>query len=118
MSDGFYLALGVTVVLPFLQWLRPIMPKSVAWAGVIAGCTVMLADFLEPAMRPPLSSTLLFLVAALCLGGAIHLYIHRNDAKKPRTPTTSQDSGNRMGNIGGNKGIVTKGKKGDNTIYK
>ncbi len=73
--EGFYLALGVTVVLPFAQWMAPTMPRHVAYAGVAGGILIMFAEFLDPAMKPPFSVVILFLIGALCIGGAAHLYI-------------------------------------------
>jgi hypothetical protein len=48
VMDGFYLALGVTIVLPFFQWAVPTMPRIVAYSGVIGGILVMLLEFLDP----------------------------------------------------------------------
>ena len=73
--EGFYLALGVTVVLPFAQWMAPTMPRHVAYAGVAGGILIMFAEFLDPATKPPFSVVILFLIGALCIGGAAHLYI-------------------------------------------
>ena len=56
--EGFYLSLGVTVVLPFAQWLSPTMPKLVAYAGVAGGIAIMFAEFLGPSMKPPFSRLL------------------------------------------------------------
>jgi len=82
--EGFYLALGVTFVLPFLQWAVPTMPKIVAYAGVTGGILVMLAEFLDPAMKPPFPAVILFLIGVLCIGGAAHLYIQF--LKSSKTP--------------------------------
>jgi hypothetical protein len=75
VDNGFYLALGVTVILPFVQWLVPSMPRVIAYAGIIGGISVMLTEFLGPEMRPPLSAALLFLVGVSCIGVALHLYM-------------------------------------------
>jgi hypothetical protein len=77
VDKGFYLALGVTVILPFMQWAVPSMPRVITYAGVIGGISVMLSEFLGPEMRPPLSAVLLLLVGVLCIGGAVHLYMQR-----------------------------------------
>jgi hypothetical protein len=73
--EGFYLALGVTVVLPFAQWLAPTMPRLIAYTGMAGGVLIMLAEFLDPSMKPPFSVVILFLIGALCMGGAAHLYL-------------------------------------------
>jgi hypothetical protein len=80
--EGFYLALGVTVVLPFAQWLAPTMPKHVAYAGMAGGILIMFAEFLDPSMKPPFSVVILFLVGVLCIGGAAHLYLKAIKAPK------------------------------------
>jgi hypothetical protein len=81
--DGFYLALGVTFVLPFLQWAVPAMPKILAYAGVAGGIAVMLAEFLDPTMKPPFGVVILFLIGVLCIGGATHLYVQFLENPKP-----------------------------------
>ena len=102
MEKGFYVGLGVAVLMPFAQWAVPVMPRSVAYAGMIAGVIVMLSEvlseFLGPEMRPPLSAALLFLVGTLSIGGAVHLYMHRagekpvpGAAQATVTPTSSAD---------------------------
>jgi hypothetical protein len=94
--DGFYLALGVTFVLPFLQWAVPTMPRILAYAGVAGGITVMLAEFLDPTMKPPFSVVILFLIGVLCIGGAAHLYfqsIRRQPAKVAETAPADKSRG-------------------------
>lgn len=81
--EGFYLALGATIVLPFLQWAVPSMPRVLAYAGVAGGIAVMFAEFLGPTMKPPFSVVVLFLTGVLCIGGAAHLYIQ--NIKRPTT---------------------------------
>lgn len=81
--EGFYLALGVTVVLPFLQWAFPAIPRIIAVTGVVGGVTVMFAEFLDPAMKPPFPVVILFLIGILCIGGAAHLYTQFLKAPKP-----------------------------------
>jgi hypothetical protein len=90
--EGFYLALGVTFALPFLQWAVPTMPRIVAYAGAAGGILVMLAEFLDPAMKPPFTVVILFLVGTLCIGGAAHLYLQF--LKTSKAPPSS-DSGNK-----------------------
>ncbi|MBI5110449.1 MAG: hypothetical protein HZA68_00570 [Rhodovulum sp.] len=91
MSEGFFLGLGLALILRFIQWAVPAMPKSVGWSGIIAGIIVVLAEFLEPSMKPPLSSVILFLIAAICLGGSFHFYVQRS-AKAQTMPDTQDRS--------------------------
>lgn len=96
MSEGFYLGLGLALVLRFVQWAVPAMPKSIGWSGTIAGVVVMMAEFVERSMRPPLGSVVLFLLAAVCLGGSIHLYLNRSakaQTSMPDKTTTNQVTG-------------------------
>jgi hypothetical protein len=85
--EGFYLALGITVVLPFGQWLAPTMPKPIAYTGMAGGILIMLSEFLDPSMKPPFAAVVLFLVGALCIGGAIQLYMKR--MKEPSAPAVA-----------------------------
>jgi hypothetical protein len=121
MANGFYWGLGISVTFFFVRYAVPAMPRIVAWAGVLAGIVVMLAEMLNPAMKPPLSSVALFVIGVLCLGGATHLYVHRNDAKQAEKPGAAQDAGNngnQMGDVDNNKGVITQGQRGNNTISK
>jgi hypothetical protein len=88
--EGFYLALGVTFVLPFLQWAVPTMPRILAYAGVAGGIIVMLAEFLDPTMKPPFGAVILFLIGILCIGGAAHLYMQA--LKSPKTAEKVADT--------------------------
>jgi hypothetical protein len=85
VDNGFYLALGVTVTLPFMQWAVPTIPRVVAYAGVAGGLFVMLLEFMGTEMRPPLSAIILFLIGLLCIGGAVHLYLTRAPLKTEPT---------------------------------
>ncbi|XIA65949.1 hypothetical protein ACFIOY_07420 [Bradyrhizobium sp. TZ2] len=86
MDNGFYLALGVTVLTPALQYVIPAVPSAVALSDIVAGGIVMLSEFLPPHMKPPLNAVALFLLAALCVGGAVYFYIDhlKNEAVPPR----------------------------------
>jgi hypothetical protein len=91
MDKGFYLALGVTLILAFAQWTIPIMPWSIGYAGIIAGIIVILSEFvgefLGSEMSPPLGAVILFLIGSLFIGGAAHLYMHRAAEKAvPNAP--------------------------------
>ncbi|WP_316236832.1 hypothetical protein [Bradyrhizobium sp. SZCCHNR1015] len=84
--EGFYLALGATILLPFLQWAFPTIPKLVAYAGVASGIVLLLSEFLDASMKPPFSAATLFLIGALCIGGSGHLYLQsfkKSVAEKP-----------------------------------
>ncbi|MBV9985459.1 hypothetical protein [Bradyrhizobium sp.] len=87
--DGFYLALGVTILLPFLQWAFPTIPKAVAYAGATGGILVLLSEFLDTSMKPPFAAAMLFLLGVLCFAGAGHLYLRF--LKKPQASTVSSD---------------------------
>ena len=90
--DGFYLALGVTVLLPFLQWLFPTVPKAVAYAGVIGGLLVMASEFLEASMKPPFSAVVLFLIGFLCIGGGAYQYLRFLTPAPEKAVNTEQTS--------------------------
>ncbi|HEX4556554.1 MAG TPA: hypothetical protein VH249_21370 [Xanthobacteraceae bacterium] len=125
MDKGFYLALGVALLLPFLQYALPVMPKSVAWTGVAAGILVMLIEFLAPEMKPSLPVVFLFLIGVLCLGWAGHLYFRQpiwtHVAEKPKAaaepvgqkPTApsveaQQPQSNAMFQLGGAKNTIVE----------
>ncbi len=70
VEHGFYLALGITIFLPFLQYAVPTLPRAVAWAGAAGGVIVMLVDLLGADMKPSLNAVILFLIGCLFFGGA------------------------------------------------
>jgi hypothetical protein len=81
----------------------------------------MVVQFLPLQARPPVGSVVLFLVATICMAGAIHLYVTRAEVEQSKITEPAQDIGgnrNQTGNIDGNRGIFTQGQTGDNAISK
>ncbi|WP_315796031.1 hypothetical protein [Bradyrhizobium sp. SZCCHNRI3043] len=93
--EGFYLALGATILLPFLQWAFPTIPKLVAYAGVAGAIVLLLSEFLDPSMKPPFSAAILFLIGALCIGGSGHLYLQslKKSVREKPTETAARPPG-------------------------
>jgi hypothetical protein len=110
--------IGISIAFFFLRYAVPVMPKSIAWAGFAAGILVILSNFLGPEMRPSLAAIALFLVGALCIGGAVHMSLKPKSASADTGDQTPASGGNTMGSVSGNKGIVTQGQSGDNNISK
>lgn len=112
MSE-FYIGLGLTALVPFVQWIKPIMPKTVAWFGAGASVLIAVAGLLPPEMRPSLPSIVLLFVAALCVGGSIHLWRWPKE-KKLEVIRVSQARGGKggSGEIFGNNGTIIGGKGG------
>jgi hypothetical protein len=105
---------GISVIFAFLPWAMPIMPKPVAWSGVLAGAIIFLQDALMPQINVTLSAIGLFLIGLLCIGGAIHLSLVPKATSA--VPVATTPATNRMGDVRDNKGIVTQGQEGDNAI--
>ncbi len=95
--EDFYLALGVTILLPFLQWAFPTIPWTVAYAGVGAGTLIMLSEFLDASMKPPFGAAILFLIGVLCIGAAGHLYLQA--LKKPAVEKHAENATQTSGQI-------------------
>jgi hypothetical protein len=113
MDQNLGFGLGIAVLFAFLRWALPAMPKVIAWSGVIAGAIIVLAAWTMPQMNISLPVIALFVLGAICIGGAIHL------ALKPKnldSGAVSSGSGNATGDVHGNTGIITQGQHGDNTI--
>jgi hypothetical protein len=91
-------------------------------SGIVAGGVVMLSEFLPSHMKPPLSAVVLFLLAALCLGGAVHLYLNhlRNESAPPKSeePPILQGLGGKGGDakVGGS-GMALGGPGGQAGKY-
>jgi len=103
---------AISIIFAFLRWAVPAMPKSIAWSGVIAGVITLLTAWLMPQMNITLPAIALFLLGAICIGGAVHL------AMKPRSADRQPVAGtaaNTMDNVNGNTGIITQGQQGDNS---
>lgn len=114
MHEDAVIGLATTIIFPCLQWAIPTMPRRVAWSGVIAGLVILAAALAPIHMNLSLPAIALFLIGAICIGGAAHL------AFKPKAPVqtsvpASPPTGNAIGNINGNTGIITQGQQGDNS---
>jgi hypothetical protein len=103
---------GISVAFFFLRYAVPVMPKSVAWVGVVAGAWIVLADLLG--MKLGIAAIVLYVVGAVCIGGALHLTFGGGN----RSETASASSGNTIGEVRGNRGIITQGQTGDNKVGK
>lgn len=113
MSHDIGYGAAVSIIFAFLRWAVPAMPRQIAWSGVIAGIVILLVGWLMPQMNITLPVIALFLLGTIFIGGAVHL------AMKPKTPDEASvggTSGNTMGNVNGNDGIITQGQHGDNSL--
>ena len=88
------------------------MPKTVAWAGVLGGVWIVLADRLG--MRLRIGAIALYVIGALCIGWALHLTLKAGD----RPAAASAFPNNTIGDVTGNKGIITQGQIGNNKMGK
>jgi hypothetical protein len=113
MDQNLGFGVGIAVLFAFLRWALPAMPKAIAWSGVIAGAIIVSVAWTMPQMNITLPVIALFVFGAICVGGAVHL------ALKPKnldSGAVSSGSGNTIGDVHGNTGIITQGQRGDNTI--
>ena len=115
MAQEAAIGIGMAVLFAFLRWAIPAMPRSIAWSGVIGGLVVLLATIAPIHMNLSLPAIALFLLGAICIGGAVHLVL-KPVSVSAVTPASGPDAGNSMGNINGNTGIITQGQQGNNTI--
>jgi hypothetical protein len=105
---------AISVISTFIRRAMPIVPKPIAWSGAGAGVLVLVADGLIPQMNITLPAIGLFLVGALCIGGAINLTFKPKPA--PSDPVAAVSTTNQAGDVTNNSGIVTQGQRGDNAI--
>lgn len=91
------------------------MPKHVADGGIAAGIILITVDVLMPQMKPNLLAGALLLIGCLFIGGAIEVWRSQTVPFAVKGPSSS---GNKMGTVRDNDGIVTQGQKGDNSISK
>jgi hypothetical protein len=112
MPQEAAIGVAMAVIFAFLRWAIPAMPRPIAWSGVIAGLAVLVAAVAPIYMNLSLPVIALFLIGAICIGGAVHL------ALTPKVPVSAAApaAGNTMGDIHGNTGIITQGQQGDNSI--
>jgi hypothetical protein len=113
MDQNLALGIGISVLFAFSRWAVPAMPKPIGWSGVLAGVIIIVVVWTMPQMNITLPVIALFLLGSICLGGAVHLALK---PKNPASSATSDSSGNKMGDVRGNKGIITQGQQGDNSI--
>lgn len=104
--------IGISVISLFLRYAIGIMPKTVAWAGLFAGAWIVVAD--QFGMKLGLGAIVLYVVGAICIGWALHLTLRVG----PKPSPASTSWGNTIGDITGNKGIITQGQTGDNKVDK
>jgi hypothetical protein len=74
--------IGISIIFAFVRYAVPAMPKPIAWAGVVAGCCILLATLITQ-MNITIPAIVLFLVGALCIGGAVKLSL---PSDRPITP--------------------------------
>jgi hypothetical protein len=74
MDSQFVSGLGLSGISFFGRYAVAGIPKPIAWAGVIAGATMMLFS----GTKPPASSIIFAVIGILCLGAAIHFYLARD----------------------------------------
>lgn len=112
--NEFYVGLGLTALVPFIQWIKPIMPKVVAWFGAGASVFTAAAGLLPHDMRPSLPSIILLFVAALCVGGSIHLWgwSRKKSNELPTLLPSAQGGKGGSGEIFGNNGTIIGGMGG------
>src|SRR4051812_21818027 len=51
MGREIAVGVGISVVFAFLRWAVPVMPKPIAWAGVIAAVSVLLGGIMMPQLN-------------------------------------------------------------------
>jgi hypothetical protein len=105
---------AISVISTFVRWAFPVVPKPVAWSGVIAGFVVLVADGLLPQMNITLPAIGLFLVGVLCIAGAVNMSLHPKPTEEG--PGAAATTTNRIGDVTNNSGVVTQGQRGDNAI--
>jgi hypothetical protein len=110
--------IGISIAFFFTRYLVSVMPKSVAWAGVVAGLLIVLADLMVLEMKLSGGAIALFLIGALCIGGAVHLSLRAKADSTDKKDPAPASTNNKIGDINGNKGIITQGQTGDNKMSK
>lgn len=95
------------------------MPKHTADAGIVAGLLLILADVLEPTMRPNIIAAGLFLTGVLFIGGSLDVWLSQSGAvaqTPPTSPPTTTAEGPEtvIQNSGGGTGLdlTVTGQKG------
>jgi hypothetical protein len=104
--------IGISVISLFLRFAVSAVPRAVAWAGVVAGVWLLAVDLFG--VKIGIGVAALYVLGALAIGWALHLTFW-SGSKEVVAP---RSSGNTMGDIRGNKGIITQGQTGDNKMGK
>jgi hypothetical protein len=119
MDTPIYLGLGVSVVFFFLRYAVNAVPKFIAWAGVVAGLLIVLAQFLPLEARPPMSVVILFLIGFMALATGGYLWIQNMQGPKRTTAPLSEEAPTATGaapadkTSRGSTGVLIKGKISD-----
>ena len=81
---------GISVVFFFLRYAVVAMPKSIAWAGVIAGLILALADTVMPTIKLTAPSIVCFVCGVLLIGASIYFGLGQSaPAQAPSSPPSS-----------------------------
>src|SRR5262249_52113745 len=112
MNTAVGTGIGISVISLFLRFAVPAVPRAVAWSGVAAGVWLLFLDFFG--VKIGIGVAALYLGGALAIGLALHLTFWAG-SKEVAAPSSS---GNTMGDIKGNKGIITQGQTGGNKMGK
>lgn len=115
MPQDVVIGLATAIIFPCLQWAIPAIPRSIAWSGVIAGLTILGAALAPMHLNLSLTAIALFLIGAICIGGAVYLALKAKVPAQTSIPAFGP-AGSRMGNVNSNAGIITQGQQGDNAI--
>jgi hypothetical protein len=93
--------------------------KRVSEAGLAAGFLLLIADLVVPDMKPNLLPSLVFVAGLLLVGWSIEMWQHQRKSSPVGVPPTSDtEPPERMGSAPDNRGIITQGQTGDNSISK
>ncbi|MGC2224524.1 MAG: hypothetical protein WA624_20320 [Methylocella sp.] len=65
---------AISLVFWFVRYRVPNMPKHVADGGILAGLILVLANIMEPDMKPGIYASTVFLLSLLGVGYAVHLW--------------------------------------------
>jgi hypothetical protein len=91
---GFYLSLGIAILVPCLQWAFPLLPKLVAYSGAATGAAIMLIEFLKPSLKPSFLVVTLLLIGMTCISIAGYLYTQEIGTFPEDTDKSMKTEGN------------------------
>jgi hypothetical protein len=83
--------IGISIIFAFARYAVAAMPKPVAWAGVAAGCCILLATLVTQ-MNITIPAIVVFLFGALCIGWAVNLSLPSKTEKPAATMPTPIES--------------------------